>query len=91
MLLHCTEMVDILSDRLNMVQFYANIDANLTSNTQVLIFSYRTTSGQQPLRESPLHASIVGSVVEFSPATRETGVRFPDNANFSSFFLLKNH
>ena len=23
---------------------------------------------------------IVGSVVEFSPATRETGVRFPDNA-----------
>ena len=24
--------------------------------------------------------SIVGSVVEFSPATRETGVRFPDNA-----------
>ena len=24
---------------------------------------------------------IVGSVVEFSPATRETGVRFPDNAN----------
>ena len=27
--------------------------------------------------------SIVGSVVEFSPATRETGVRFPDNAHFS--------
>ena len=26
------------------------------------------------------HISIVGSVVEFSPATRETGVRFPDNA-----------
>ena len=25
--------------------------------------------------------SIVGSVVEFSPATRETGVRFPDNAD----------
>ena len=25
-------------------------------------------------------ARIVGSVVEFSPATRETGVRFPDNA-----------
>ena len=24
---------------------------------------------------------IVGSVVEFSPATRETGVRFPDNAD----------
>ena len=28
----------------------------------------------------PLDASIVGSVVEFSPATRETGVRFPANA-----------
>ena len=28
-------------------------------------------------------SSIVGSVVEFSPATRETGVRFPDNAKFS--------
>ena len=28
--------------------------------------------------------SIVGSVVEFSPATRETGVRFPDNAGFSN-------
>ena len=27
-------------------------------------------------------ASIVGSVVEFSPATRETGVRFPANAVF---------
>ena len=27
-------------------------------------------------------SGIVGSVVEFSPATRETGVRFPDNANF---------
>ena len=27
-------------------------------------------------------AGIVGSVVEFSPATRETGVRFPDNADF---------
>ena len=27
-------------------------------------------------------SSIVGSVVEFSPATRETGVRFPDNADF---------
>ena len=27
-----------------------------------------------------LMTSIVGSVVEFSPATRETGVRFPDNA-----------
>ena len=26
---------------------------------------------------------IVGSVVEFLPATRETGVRFPDNADFS--------
>ena len=26
---------------------------------------------------------IVGSVVEFSPATRETAVRFPDNAEFS--------
>ena len=25
-------------------------------------------------------SGIVGSVVEFSPATRETGVRFPDNA-----------
>ena len=32
----------------------------------------------------PLDASIVGSVVEFSPATRETGVRFPDNAGFSN-------
>ena len=31
-----------------------------------------------------LIASIVGSVVEFSPATRETGVRFPDNAGFSN-------
>ena len=26
--------------------------------------------------------SIGGSVVEFSPATRETGVRFPANATF---------
>ena len=26
--------------------------------------------------------SIGGSVVEFSPATRETRVRFPDNATF---------
>ena len=33
-----------------------------------------------------LDASIVGSVVEFSPATRETGVRFPDNAHFTSMF-----
>ena len=32
------------------------------------------------------NASIVGSVVEFSPATRETGVRFPDNAHFRSMF-----
>ena len=39
----------------------------------------------------PLDASIVGSVVEFSPATRETGVRFPDNAlvfSFSIFHLI---
>ena len=33
-----------------------------------------------------LDASIVGSVVEFSPATRETGVRFPDNAHFTPMF-----
>ena len=32
----------------------------------------------------PIRLSIVGSVVEFSPATRETGVRFPDNARFSN-------
>ena len=32
----------------------------------------------------PVRLSIVGSVVEFSPATRETGVRFPDNARFSN-------
>ena len=31
-------------------------------------------------QQIPLMSSIVGSVVEFSPATRETGVRFPDNA-----------
>ena len=30
-----------------------------------------------------LTVSIGGSVVEFSPATRETGVRFPANARFS--------
>ena len=29
---------------------------------------------------------IVGSVVEFSPATRETGVRFPDNASVFPIF-----
>ena len=34
----------------------------------------------------PLDASIVGSVVEFSPATRETGVRFPDNVHFTPMF-----
>ena len=34
----------------------------------------------------PLDASIVGSVVEFSPATRGTGVRFPHNAHFTSMF-----
>ena len=33
-----------------------------------------------------LTTRIVGSVVEFSPATRETGVRFPDNADF--FFYI---
>ena len=32
--------------------------------------------------------SIGGSVVEFSPATRETGVRFPANALFSSIILI---
>ena len=32
-------------------------------------------------------SSIVGSVVEFSPATRETGVRFPDNAGFSNTYV----
>ena len=32
--------------------------------------------------------SIVGSVVEFSPATRETGVRFPDNARFSKYMKI---
>ena len=31
------------------------------------------------------HLSIGGSVVEFSPATRETGVRFPANARFFLF------
>ena len=34
-----------------------------------------------------LIASIVVSVVEFSPATRETGVRFPDNAHSLVIFL----
>ena len=29
---------------------------------------------------NPYSVSIGGSVVEFSPATRETGVRFPANA-----------
>ena len=29
-----------------------------------------------------LHSSIVGSVVECSPATRAARVRFPDDANF---------
>ena len=29
---------------------------------------------------NPFPVSIGGSVVEFSPATRETGVRFPANA-----------
>ena len=33
-------------------------------------------------RENRDVTSIVGSVVEFSPATRETGVRFPANATF---------
>ena len=36
-------------------------------------------------QQIPLMSSIVGSVVEFSPATRETGVRFPDNAGFSNY------
>ena len=36
-------------------------------------------------QQMPLMSSIVGSVVEFSPATRETGVRFPDNAGFSNY------
>ena len=31
-----------------------------------------------------------GSVVEFSPATRETGVRFPASAIFFLFFFLSN-
>ena len=39
----------------------------------------------QAFAKGRLSASIVGSVVEFSPATRETGVRFPDNAGF--YFL----
>ena len=33
-----------------------------------------------------LHVSIVGSVVECSPATRAARVRFPDDANFFSCF-----
>ena len=33
-----------------------------------------------PILRILVPTSIVGSVVEFSPATRETGVRFPDNA-----------
>ena len=33
------------------------------------------------------HHSIGGSVVEFSPATREARVRFPANASF--YFLSK--
>ena len=36
----------------------------------------------RPSAKGRLSSSIVGSVVEFSPATRETGVRFPDNAGF---------
>ena len=35
-----------------------------------------------PIKLSFIFTSIVGSVVEFSPATRETGVRFPDNAKY---------
>ena len=35
-----------------------------------------------PITLSFIFTSIVGSVVEFSPATRETGVRFPDNAKY---------
>ena len=34
-----------------------------------------------------LEASNVGSVVEFSPATREARVRFPDVANFCYNFI----
>ena len=40
----------------------------------------------RPFADGTLSSSIVGSVVEFSPATRETGVRFPDNAGFSILF-----
>ena len=39
------------------------------------------------LTEELARSSIVGSVVEFSPATRETGVRFPDNAGFSNSYV----
>ncbi len=39
-------------------------------------------------RNSTLHVSIGGSVVEFSPATREARVRFPANA---AVFLLSVH
>ena len=38
------------------------------------------------------HASIVGSVVEFSPATREARVRFPDDATLLlSFEITSKH
>ena len=43
------------------------------------------SSGAHP---TPRYTGIVGSVVEFSPATRETGVRFPDNAGFSNYLKI---
>ena len=36
-------------------------------------------------------ASIVGSVVECSPATRAARVRFPDDANFYDFSLANKY
>ena len=74
--------------------FNSAMFGTLFSGTQTLISElFKLNSSNGPLfsfsrvsvllRSSCWH-SIVGSVVEFSPATRETGVRFPDNALLSS-------
>ena len=41
--------------------------------------------------DSPAPVSIVGSVVECSPATRAARVRFPDDANFYDFSLANKY
>ena len=40
--------------------------------------------------EKGWNTSNVGSVVEFSPVTRETGVRFPDNAQVLLVIFLSS-